>query len=106
MSQSSKASASEGMGVELAHLMAALAALESAELPRVPSDGGGVETDGVRGISSRRRRAAKRWERRSEGERDSLSPQTPYCQPGPHAGHEARRQTHSASNSHEAAIST
>ena len=86
--------------------MAAFAALEAVERLRVPCEGCGVEGGGERTISIERGEGSREDEMGREGVRDSLSPQTPYCQPGPHAGHEARRQTHSASNSHEAAIST
>ena len=75
MSQSSKASASEGMGVELAHLMAALAALESAELPRVPSNSCRVETGGVRGILSERGEGSKEVE--AEEQRGARFPKSP-----------------------------
>ena len=86
--------------------MAAFAALEAVERLRVPCEGCGVEGGGERTISIERGEGSREDEMGREGVRDSLSPQTPYCQPGPHAGHEARRQIHGASNSHEAAIST
>ena len=54
------------MGVELAHLMAAFAALEAVERLRVPCEGCGVEGGGERTMSSERREGSGEEETGSE----------------------------------------